>query len=291
MLGKLLAFSWSILHSIGDTLEEKILIKYNDYQYMFFINLFGGFFSLIAILLFGIKLTFLSFIVLIFYALSVIGGDFCYVKAISHVPLGLANLVDSGVLFIILICDICLGYVKPNLIFLILFLIFFISVYIFSSETNKMKQDITVKKIDLKYIFVLITATIFYASEPYFLKLAGSKGANEPAEILMFYTTAITVFYFLYKKHKKDIKKLTKQDNKIFFKEIIILSMIYTTTRLLAMFAYASGTPSVIAIILKLQLFFIVIISVIRKTDKMNLKKTIALILGFVSILIMTLMS
>ncbi len=184
MSGKLLATAWSMLHSIGDSIEEKMLLQFNEKQYLFYINLFSGVFSLIIALIGGIELTLLSFFVLVIYALAMIGGDFCYVKAIEKLPIGLANLIDSGGLFIILICDICLGYIKPNFLFLILFLVFFISIYIFSNETNKMKNEITNKKIDLKNIFIIITSTIFYASEPYFLKLAVSKGANEYAEVL-----------------------------------------------------------------------------------------------------------
>ena len=128
MSGKLLATAWSVLHSIGDSIEEKMLLQFNEKQYLFYINLFSGVFSLIIALIGGIELTLLSFFVLVIYALAMIGGDFCYVKAIEKLPIGLANLIDSGGLFIILICDICLGYIKPNFLFLFLFLVFFISI-------------------------------------------------------------------------------------------------------------------------------------------------------------------
>ena len=68
-----------------------------------------------------------------------------------------------------------------------------------------MKTEITNKKIDLKNIFILITSTIFYASEPYFVKLASSKGANEYGINVVYYLIAITVFYYLYRKKKKEI--------------------------------------------------------------------------------------
>lgn len=57
------------------------------------------------------------------------------------------------------------------------------------------------------------------------------------------------------------------------------------------MFAYVDGSPTLITLIMKSQLFLIVIISVIRKTDKMNVKKTVSLIVGALAIMVMTLIS
>ncbi len=293
MKGKKSALLWSVIHSIGDTIEENVLLKFNESKYLFYLNLtigiFIGFFSLFN----HIEMSLISFLVIIIYSLAMVGGDFCYMKAIQTLPLGLANLIDSGSLFLILLCDIFLGYIKPKLIFLILFLIFFIAIYIFSYETNKMKNEITRKKIDLKNIFILITATIFYTSEPYFLKLANSKGANEYGINLIFYLIAIPIYYILYKReyNKKEIKNIENKDKSIFLRYILLLGLIYAITSILTTWAYDTGTPTLINLIMKLQLFFVVIISVIRKTDKMNIKKTISLIVGVICIIIMTLLS
>ena len=140
MNGKKEAFLWSVIHSVGDTLEEKILLKFNEAQYLFWVNLIIGFFVLIFSLFNNITMSIISFLVIIIYALAMALGDFCYAKAIQTLPIGLANLIDSGSLFLILLCDIFLGYIKPKLIFLILFAIFLISIYVFSYETNKMKS-------------------------------------------------------------------------------------------------------------------------------------------------------
>lgn len=291
MRGKTSAFAWSIIHSIGDTLEEKLLLKFNETQYLFWLSVVTGMVTMIFSIIGGVEMTPLAFGVLILYSLAIIGGDFCYVKAIQTLPIGLANLIDSGNLFIILICDIALGYIAPKLSFLILFLIFFFSIYVFSNETNKMKGEIKNKKIDLKNIFILITATIFYASEPYFIKLASSKGANEYGINLIYYFIAIPVFYYLYRKEKKNIPELKKEEKKTFTKYILVLGTIYAITSLLYMLAFIGSTPIVITLITKLQLFIVVIISVIQKTDKMNLKKTLSLITGVICIALMTLLS
>ena len=288
MKGRRVAFSWAVIHSLADTLEEKILIKYNESQYLFFMRLISGIVSLIFCFLGHIEMSIISFGVLVLYSLAMSGGDFCYAKAIQTLPIGLVNLVDSGSLFLILICDIILGYIKPKLIFLILFIIFFIAIYIFSYETNKMKQQITNKKIDLKNIFVMITATIFYASEPYFIKLASSKGANELGINLIYNSASIPLFYGLYLKEKKQIPNMSKENKKEFGIYTILVGIMYAVTGLLNMIAYQTDTPILIALIMKLQLFFVVILSVIRKTDKMNWKKTISLLVGVMCILIMS---
>ena len=291
MQGKKAALSWSIIHSLADTIEEEILLKFNESQYLFWMTLVTGIVTVIISLIGGIEITPLSFFILILYSLAVIGGDFCYVKAIQTVPIGLANLIDSGNLFLILICDIALGYIKPKISFLILFLIFFISIYVFSNETNKMKEEIPNKKIDLKNIFILITSTIFYASEPYFIKLANSKGANEYGINLVYFLIAIPFFYILYHHEKKHIPKLKKIEKKSFTKNIILIGIIYAITSLLYMLAFIGETPILITLITKLQLFFVVIISVVRKTDKMNVKKTISLITGVLCLILMTILT
>ncbi len=293
MSGKKAALLWTTIHSIGDTLEEKLLLKYNEAEYLFWVNLMIGIFVCIFSLLNSIEMSLISFGVVILYAFAMVGGDFCYAIAIQTLPIGLANLIDSGSLFLILLCDIFLGYIKPKLIFLILFVIFFIAIYIFSYETNKMKNEITNKKIDLRNIFILITSTIFYASEPYFLKLATSKGGNEYGINFVFYFVAIPIYYFLFlkEKKKKSIEKMEKSEKKAFWSTLLLLGFLYSLTTILSAIAYANGTPVIITLLMKLQLFIVVLFSVIRKTDKMNWKKIISLLVGVVCIVWMTLIS
>lgn len=291
MRGKNAAFLWSIIHSIGDTIEEKILVKFNESQYLFYQSLIAGIIAILFCLFGKIEMSIVSFLVLVLYSLAMCGGDFCYVKAIQTLPLGLANLIDSGSLFLILLCDIFLGYIKPKLIFLILFCVFFVAIYIFSYETNKMKSEIKEKHIDLRNIFILITSTIFYASEPYFIKLATSKGANELGINLVSHLVVIPILFSLYLKEKKKIPALKKSQKKEFFWLTFLAGGIYAFTGLLNMLAYSQGTPILISLIMKLQLFFVVILSIISKTDKMNVKKTVSLLVGIICIALMTFIS
>ena len=293
MQGKKASFMWATLHSVADTLEEKLLLKFDETEYLFWLNLIIGVLIAIYAIFGGIELSFISFLVIIFYALAMVGGDYCYIKAIQTLPIGLANLIDSGSIFIILVCDIILGYIRPRALFLVIFIIFIVSIYIFSLETNKMKKEIINKKIDLKNIFILITSTIFYASDPYFLKLALSKGANVYGVNLIYYMVAIPVFYFMLRKHKQQngIPYKTKNEKRQFFKTIIIIAVLFSITDILGILAYFGCAPIVVNLIMKLQLFFVVILSVINKTDKMNWKKVISLAVGVFCILIMAFMS
>lgn len=290
MQGKKASFLWATLHSVADTLEEKLLLKFDETEYLFWLNLIIGILIAIYAVFGGIELSFISFFVIILYALAMVGGDYCYIKAIQTLPIGLANLIDSGSIFIILVCDIILGYVKPRPLFLVIFIIFIISIYIFSLETNKMKNEITNKKIDLKNIFILITSTIFYASDPYFLKLALSKGANEYGVNLIYYMVAIPVFYFMFRKHRKqnECSYKNKKEKKQFFKTIILIAVIFSITDILGILAYYNCAPVIANLIMKLQVFIVVIISVVRKTDKMNWKKVVSLIIGVGCIILLS---
>ena len=84
---------------------------------------------------------------------------------------------------------------------------------------------------------------------------------------------------------------MKKEEKKSFFRSVIILGIIYTITSMLYMLAYIGETPIIITLLTKLQLFGVVIISVIRKTDKMNVKKIISLFIGVACIIGMTLLS
>ena len=91
MKGKNAAFLWSTIHSIGDTLEEKLLLTFNEMQYLFYMNVTTGIFIVLFSLFNSIEMSIISLGVVLLYTLAMIGGDFCYAKAIQTLPIGLAN--------------------------------------------------------------------------------------------------------------------------------------------------------------------------------------------------------
>ena len=110
---------------------------------------------------------------------------------------------------------------------------------------------------------------------------------------MIFYLVSLPIYYALFHHEKKkyQLKKIEKNDKKLFFGYIFILGLIYAITTILSTIAYASSTPVIVGLIMKLQLFIVVIISVVRKTDKMNVKKVISLLVGVVCIALMTFIS
>lgn len=290
MQGKKAAFTWSVLHSVADTIEDDILTKHNEIEYLFGINLLTGIFIFIYSFFSPITISFYSLGVIFLYAIATIGGDYCYIKALKNLPVGLANLIDSGSVFLILICDIILGYIHPKGIFFLLFALYIVAIYVFSMETNKMKKDITCKQIDLKQIFILVTSTIFYAAVPYFLRWALKAGANASGVNFFYYMFAIPFFYFLYQKEKKKNKDISKKDKRYKIC-ILVTALLFCFTSILNVLAYQSTAPVVVMLLQKLQLFFIVGISVLRKTDKMNWKKMVSLIVGVFCITVLSLLN
>lgn len=281
------AFLWDFINGIADVFEEKILLNFSEYKYMFWSNFVILGIGLLMGFIFGIEMTFFSFFVTILYSVSIIGGDVCYIKGIKNTTLSVANLLSSGTMFIILICDILLGYIKPNINFFILFIVYFISVFIFTRETDKMKSEITKKKIELKGVVYILISVIFYSAEPYFIKLATSKGANEfGMNILM---SLIAVLFFYYQMRKIKEPKMYKEKQKSFVLNIFFISILYAIADFLYLYAFKEGTPIVISLIINLQIFVVVLFSVIAKTDKFNLIKIISLLTSVGSVILMLL--
>lgn len=82
MSGKKTAFIYTIFHSIADSIEENVLLKFNEAKYLFWLNLTIGILVLGISLFNSIEMSLISFGVIILYTFAIVGGDFCYVKAI-----------------------------------------------------------------------------------------------------------------------------------------------------------------------------------------------------------------
>ncbi len=89
MQGKKSAIACSIINSIGNTVEEQVLTKFDESEYLFWSTLVIGIMTLIFSIFNPIEITPLSFGILIIYSIAMIGGDYCYVKALTTLPIGL----------------------------------------------------------------------------------------------------------------------------------------------------------------------------------------------------------
>ena len=76
----------------------------------------------------GIIFTISSIPIILFYGLAMFFGYLFYVKSLKCIPIGFAGLLENLDLFLVFIIDIILGYLVLDLKFMILFIIFLISV-------------------------------------------------------------------------------------------------------------------------------------------------------------------
>lgn len=159
----------------------------------------------------GVIFSISSIPVILAYGIAMLLGYLCYVKSLKCIPIGFAGLLENLDLFLVFIIDIILGYLVLDLKFMILFIIFLISVIWFGIETNNQKEEIKLKQLKWIGIVYLILSVLFYTSEPYLIKIASNTGANEVAINLGYSIIAIPYFYIKSRKEKEESKKLNKK--------------------------------------------------------------------------------
>lgn len=205
----------------------------------------------------------------------------CYIMALKNIPIGLGALLENSDLFLVLVIDIILGNLVLTPKFVILFLLFIVSIIWFTIETNKIKDDIKFKKIRFIGIIFILLSVLFYGIEPYIIKWANTLGANEVAINFGYSIFAIPYFFI---KSRNNTKSIKRKDNKIIYL-IILIGLFEAIYYIFGTIGYIYETPIIVNIIQEIRVFLLVILSAIFKTDKINLKKIIAILLGIVSII------
>jgi len=302
----------TISNSFCDFSLDYAINKYNMYKVLATTSILAMLGQIIIGLFIGIDVTIASVPIILIYGILMFLGYFSYIKALKIMPIGLAGLMESGSLFIILAIDIFVGYLKITPRFIILFIVFIISIIIFSTETNKINEEknrftfkklfnkiisaITlknrrevIKKITTKGILLLVLSMIIYSVEPYLIKLANVAGANEIAINLGYYIFGTTYFLANFIKFKKaDNEKLIfKKDTKTTLKFILLcvaIASLEVGYYVFGTMSFINDTPIIVCIIQELRVFLLVLLSVIFKTDKMTLKKLIATLLAMAAV-------
>ena len=280
---KIFAFVSSIANTFCDFTLDIAINKYSVYKILFYTSLISFLFQVIYGLQAGIEFSLSSIPIILFYGIAMLLGYLCYVKSLKCLPIGFAGLLENLDLFLVLIIDIILGYITINLRFIILFLLFIISILWFGLETNKLKDEIKIKKIKWIGITFILLSILFYTSEPYLIKIASSTGANEVA-INFGYSLFAIPFFFVRSKGKES------KEGKIDKKGIVLILLI----GLFEAIYYICGTigfiyesPIIVNIIAELRVFMLILLSAIFKTDKLNIKKILAMILGITSVILL----
>ena len=230
----------------------------------------------------GVLVTFSSLIFIIANGICILLGYVLYVQALKRLPVALTGLIESGSLFAYLLIDFVCGYLKINLWFLFLFAIFMLSIFIFSYDTYKQKDENKIKKIKMSGILILLCSMIFYGFEPYLIRFANNAGANEVAINFGYYFFAIPFFFIMMIKNKT---KESKNNYNNSIKLILLISLFEAIYSLFGTMGYVNEAAVINAIIQEIRVFLLFILSIVFGTDKLSLNKIIAIIMGILSVI------
>lgn len=254
--------------------------KYSVYKVLLYTSIISLFFQILYAFYSGISITAQAIPIILIYGLIILLGYLCYVNALKNIPIGLAAILENLDLFIVLIIDIVFGNLIITSKFIFLFVLFIISILWFTLETNKIKDEIKFKKIKFIGIIFILLSVLFYGIEPYVIKYANMLGANEVAINLGYSIVAIPFFFF----ESKNSDKLKGKDNKKFIYLVALIGLFEAIYYIFGTIGYIYETPIIINIIQEIRVFLLVVLSAVFKTDKINFKKAIAILLGMISI-------
>lgn len=272
----------TVSNSFCDFTLDIAVNKYNMYFILFGTALGSFIIQLIYGIINGVSLTFPSLIFIIANGICMLLGYVLYVQALKRLPVALTGLIESGSLFAYLLIDFVCGYLKINLWFLFLFTIFMLSIFIFSYDTYKQKDENKIKKIKMSGILILLCSMLFYGFEPYLIRFASDVGANEVAINFGYYFFAIPFFFIMMKKNKT---KETKSNYSGSIKLILLISLFEAIYYLFGTMGYVNEAAVINAIIQEIRVFLLFILSIVFGTDKLSLNKIIAIIMGILSVI------
>jgi drug/metabolite transporter (DMT)-like permease len=256
--------------------------KYNMYKILLGTSIGAAILQLIYGISLGIKFTLSSLPFIFLCGLITLFGYLFYVYSLKKLPIVLISIIERGNIFFFLIIDMYLGYMKVTPYFILLFLIFILSVFMFSSESYKLKNRVKYKKVKLSGILIIFASMLLYLLEPYMIRLASSHGANEVAINLGYYLITIPYFTYMYKTNKKESNGNGKKKN--IWTYILLISLFESIYYIFGTMGYIEEAPIINIIIQELRVFILVILSVITHSDKLTPKKVIALIIGILAI-------
>lgn len=234
----------------------------------------------------GFSFTTESIVYVLIYGISMLLGYIFYVLALWRLPVSLVALIESGMLFIYFIVDSFCGYLKLNIYFCFLFILFMFSIFLFSFDECTTNNCFSRRKIKISGILILVVSMFFDCLEPYLIKIASNSGANEITINMGYYLFAIPLFVFLYEKYKtrKRIKNDVNRNNEI-IKYVLLISIFEAISYLFGTIGYINEAAAINAIIQEIRVFLLFILSIIARTDKLTLKKVIAIIIGMLSLI------
>ena len=265
----------TVSNSFCDFTLDIAVNKYSMYFILFGTALGSFLFQLIYGIINGVTFTYSSLIFIFINGFCMLLGYIFYVQALKRLPVALTGLIESGSLFAYLFIDFICGYLSINLWFLFLFFMFIVSIFIFSYDTYKEKNKNKIKKIKMSGILILLCSMFFYGLEPYLIKFASNRGANEIGINFGYYFFALPFFFIMMLKNKN---KQTKNGNNKAIKLIILISFFEAIYYLFGTMGYVNEVAVINAIIQEIRVFLLFMLSIAFGTDKLSLNKVIAII-------------
>jgi len=281
---KITALISAITESFFNLTLDIAVNRINKYRVLLYTSIISGFFQIIYSLFIGINFSIASIPIIIIYGVCVLIGYVAFVKAIQYLPADLVVLIGTGQMFVVFLIDSIFGNIKLTPTFVMLFILFVVSVIWFIIETNKIKSKIYFKNIKLiGVVFALITVLISSVT-PYIIKLASNMGANEIAINLGYYVIAIPFFFIMVKGIKEKAQTEDNSYKNKFVLLIVLIGILESIYYPLYTFSYTGGSAFIVTVVTELRIFLLVILSAIFKTDKINWQKAIAMLMGIAAV-------
>lgn len=278
----------TISNSFCDFTLDIAVNKFNKYRILFYSTIIAFLLQIVFLFFVGISVTWISIPIIALYGIVTLFGYMSFVKALQYTPLVLVALIEVGTLFFYLFVDTALGYIELTPFFILTFIIFVSSVIWFIIETNKTKEQIKLKTVKTIGIAFCLLIVLFYGLGPYIIRWASTNGANETAINIGYYFIAIPFFLIMLKKtDEKDDPSSSKASNKIrmtIIKFVLLIGILEAFYYFFQTLSFMHESPVIVSLIAELRVFILVLLAVIFKTDKMTLKKWIALIIGVLSV-------
>lgn len=275
----------TISNSLCDAVLDYAVNKFNYYKILLFTSIvafliqfaWGGFL--------GIEFTAAALPYIFIHSFLVLLGYVCFVKALEYLPLALIGLLETSHLFITLIIDAIIGYISITPYFLMMFVLFIFSIILFSRDCLNHDKH-CLKNLKFQGFIWALTSVIFYAAAPYLIKISNVHGANEIAINLGYYFIAIPYFFYFYISSKSlpHLASAAKWWHNIIFLSLII-GVLESAYYILETFSFINDAPTIVMIIEQMRIFLIFGLSVLFKMDNFTIQKTIALVLGIISVI------
>ncbi len=276
----------TISNSFCDAVLDYAVNKFNLYKTLFLSALIASLFQSGLGLLTSITISASSLPYILLHAVFVLAGYICFALSLKYLPLGLVGLLEAGNLFLTFIIDSYLGYIHITSYFIINFLLFIFSVFLFVGNVITPANN-TPKKINTIGFFWILASILFYVVSPYLVKIANSNGANEIAINLGYYILAIPYFYWQYlRTSRQNASPATYYRhwwNNLYLLSLII-GLLEGVYYIFETVSFVHDAPTIVMIIEQMRIFLIFLLSVWFKMDKFSFRKVIALVLGIISV-------